>query len=175
MMFLLVMQVFFLTIKWTLICQIRDSNQNKSRADCHVQCRVWMCLEFWSLTSLRPTNGPWACLEVLAGSGATIIDERQGGRSSDTERRASGVDTHGAEREEGDNRLTSQISRINPDRCRRRSPSHPKYHTHLPDIYDSDFSNRNPSRFYCPFQNVCIECSVAYSIIEQQVQCSSIC
>ena len=85
-----------------------------------------MWLKFWSLTSLRPTNGPWACLEVLAGEWSYCHRWAPGRGSSDTERRASGVDTPGAEREKGDTHLTSQISRINPDRCRRRSPSHPK-------------------------------------------------
>ena len=100
-----------------------------------------MCLEFWSLISLRPTNGPWACLEVLAGEWSYYHRWAPGRRSSDTERRASGVDTPGVEREEGDNRLTSQISRMNPDRCRRRSPSHPKIWTHPPAIHASQFSD----------------------------------
>ena len=79
-------------------------------------------------------EGPSRGVELLS-----TMSQGEGG-SSDTERRASGVDTPGVEKGEGDNRLTSQISRINPDRCRRRSPSHPKADLHPPGICASVFS-----------------------------------
>ena len=90
-----------------------------------------------------PTSYKWA-LSLFGGPGrewSYYHRRAPGRRSSDTERRASGVDTPGAEREKGDNYLTSQISRINPDRCRRRSPSHPRTHLHSPGINASQFSN----------------------------------
>lgn len=80
-----------------------------------------------------PTNGPWACLEVLAGERSNwYTDDRSsvwGTWSSSTERGASGGDAHGTVREEGDTRLASQISRINPsdqwgDRCRSQIRPH---------------------------------------------------
>lgn len=84
----------------------------------------------WSLGArlpyVSPTNGPWACLEVLAGESSYFYtnDARPPGALVLFHRAQSfGRDTHGAVREEGDTRLASQISRINTsdqwgDRCR---------------------------------------------------------
>lgn len=35
-------------------------------ADCHMQHLIWVCLEFWKLTTCSPTNTPLEDLEVLA-------------------------------------------------------------------------------------------------------------
>ena len=103
----------------------RICNVKKITADCHVQRLIWMCLKSWSLTSLR-FSYKWA-LSLFGGSsrGAatgipTMLVRRD--TSTNTERGASGG-THMERREEGDTRLASQISRINPsdqwgDRCR---------------------------------------------------------
>lgn len=91
-----------------------------------------MCLESWKLD--YPTfSYKWtlrACLEVLAGerSYSYTLDRRpvlsSGGKVVLFDRaRSFGRDAHGSVREEGDTRLASQISRINPgdqrgDKCR---------------------------------------------------------
>lgn len=83
--------------------------------------------EAWSLTSLR-FSYKWA-LSLFGGSSRErsywyTDDCRPGGDLVRCHRAQSfGRDTHGAVREEGDTRLASQISRINPsdqwgDRCR---------------------------------------------------------
>lgn len=84
----------------------------------------------WSLGArlpyVSPTNGPWACLEVLAGECSYFYTNRcssAGELVLINRARGFGRDTHGAVREEGDTRLASQISRINTsdqwgDRCR---------------------------------------------------------
>ncbi len=72
----------------------------------------------WSLGARlpydSPTNGPWTCLEVLAGSTATSIPTMVRGDQVLCHRaRGFGRDTHGVVREKGNTRLASQISRIN--------------------------------------------------------------
>ena len=94
----------------------------------------------WALSLFE---GPSRGVELLS-----TMSQGEGG-SSDTERRASGVDTPGVEKGEGDNRLTSQISRINPDRCCRRSPSHPSALSYPPCICASVFSYPITHGCYC--------------------------
>ncbi|CAK6951600.1 hypothetical protein L3Q82_011790 [Scomber scombrus] len=84
--------------------------------------------EAWSLTSLR-FSYKWA-LSLFGGSsrGAQLLVYRwmvvrRGDIVLFHRAQSFGRDTHGAVREEGDTRLASQISRINPsdqwgDRCR---------------------------------------------------------
>lgn len=99
----------------------------KRKADCHVQRLNWMCLKSWSLTSLR-FSYKWA-LSLFGGSsrGVQLLVYQRCSSAGELvlfhRARSFGRDIHGAVREEGDTRLASQISRINPsdqwgDRCR---------------------------------------------------------
>jgi len=96
-----------------------------------MQCLTWMCLQSWKLDyptfsykwtlSLFGGSSRGAQLPYTLGpmkgtplSGKVVLFDRA---------RSFGRDAHGAVREEGDTRLASQISRINPgdqwgDRCR---------------------------------------------------------
>lgn len=97
----------------------------KRKADCHMQCLIWMCLKSWRSTSLR-FSYKWA-LNLFGGSsrGAQLLLYQRWSAGNVLCHRARGFgrDTHGVVREEGDTRLASQISRINTsdqwgDRCR---------------------------------------------------------
>ena len=144
--------LFLCSLFWTLNKISNQSNniinvhllqrkKKKSKADCHVQCRVWMRLGFWSLTSLRPTNGPWACLEVLAGEWsychwwAARVDVLW-------HRARSFGSGHTWSGEGGRGHPPNQPDQPNqPRQMCRRSPSHPKAYRPLSGIYASPFAN----------------------------------
>lgn len=105
----------------------------KSKADCHVQRRIWMCLTLGAW--LPYVSYKWA-LGLFGGSsrGAQLLVYRwqlvrRGYTVLFHRARSFGRDAHGTVREEGDTRLASQISRINPsdqwgDRCRSQIRPH---------------------------------------------------